>query len=280
MMNHQIFCIKTSHFQHSPIFLVHHAALHKKVQDFYAKGRIEPRVFNNKQLMKLILQCQHILPNNRFTNPLTAIRELGGIRSTYEMQLRLDGRFYNIKEFRKNLSLIGAPMIPEYYMYCTEKDLLLCKAAKGRGLDFNMEYILNNMPDGLSISAKNLFKRLTLTQEQFNSARKRLYEGLFIVRDSLNKYRRVQDYPLLTKQFARKYVLKRIIKNFGIFSVENLAGFTRHEFSVKELRCLLRELEDANELVKGYFREDDDTLYWMHKDALNEITANRTRFNK
>jgi ATP-dependent Lhr-like helicase len=253
---------------------------YKKVQDFYAKGRLEPRVFNNKQLMKLILQCQHVLPNYRFTNPLTAIRELGGFRSTYEMKLRLDGRFYNIKEFRKNLSLIGAPMIPEYFMYCTEKDLLLYKAAKGRELDFNMEYLLNNMPDGLSISAKNLFKRLTLTQEQFNSARKQLYEGLFIVRDSLNKYRRVQDYPLLTKQFARKYVLKRIIKNFGIFSVENLAGFTRHEFSVKELRKLLAELEDEHELVKGYFREDDDTLYWMHKDALNEIITNRTRFNK
>ena len=255
------------------------SAGYKNIQDFFAKGRLEPQVFNNKQIMKLILQFQHILPNYRFTNPLTAIRELGGFRSTYEMQLRLDGWFYNIKEFRKNLSLIGAPMIPEYYMYCTEKDLLLYKAAKGRELTFNMEYVLDNMPEGQSISAKNLFKRLTLTQEQFNSARKRLYEGLFIVRDSQNRYRRVQEHPLLTKQFARKYVLKRMIKNFGIFSVENLASFSRHEFSVKELRRLLRELEDERELVKGYFREDDDTLYWMHKDALNEIVSNRTRFN-
>ena len=142
----------------------------KRVQDFYIKGKIEPLVFNKSQIMRFILQSQHILPKSRFNNPLEAIRVLGGIRSNYEMRLRLDGKFYDIKEFRKNLNLIAGPMIPEFYIYCTEKDLQIYKAAKSRDLDFNMEYILESMPDDFAISGKE----------------KLIYIGLYIFINSWN----------------------------------------------------------------------------------------------
>jgi ATP-dependent Lhr-like helicase len=256
------------------------AAGYSKIQNFFVKGRIDSRVFKPKQIMRFVLQNQHILPKNRFTNPLKAIRSMGGIRSTNEMRLRLDGNFYEIKEFRKNLNLVAGPMIPDYYMYCTEKDIQLYKAAKGRSTDFNMEYILENIPDKASISTKNLFDRLTLTKEQFKTARKQLYDGLFIVRDPLNRYRKVRSRPLLTKQYARKVVLKRIIRNFGIVSVEGLAAFTKGEYSVRELRTILRELEDGDELVKGYFQEEDDTLYWVNENMIARLQNDKSRLIK
>ncbi len=255
------------------------SAGYRVVQDFLVKGKLEPIAFNKRLIMRYILQNQHILPKTRFSNPLEAIRKMGGIRSNYEMRLRLDGKFYDIKEFRKNLNLVVGPMIPEYLMYCTKKDLLLYKAAKGRKTDFSMEYILDNMSGRFSISGKNLFNRLTLTKEQFNYARKRLYEGLFIIRDPINKYRKVKNVPHINKQYARKFIIRRIIRNFGIFSIDGLATFTKHEFSTKELRNLLTELENDGELIKGYFIENDDTLYWLHKDAIDKITKDRTRFN-
>ncbi len=246
---------------------------YKKVQDFYVKGKLETNVFDLENIMKLMLQNQHILPGYKFTNPLAAFKTLGQIRSSFELRLRLEGKFHDVKELRKILDLSAGPVIPDYYSYCTDKDLRIYKIAKGRQLDLNMQYILENMPDEYSISVKNLFARISLTPEQFNSARKRLYEGLFIIRDSMNKYTKVKKYRNLTKQYARKYLLKRIIRNFGIFSAENLAVFTRHEYSMKELRGLLRELESEGVLVKGYFIEDDDTLYWVNKDSFEELLS-------
>ncbi|WP_455391636.1 ATP-dependent helicase [[Eubacterium] cellulosolvens] len=259
--------------------VLHEAGYHR-IQKFFVKGRIDTRVFTKKQIMKLILRSQHILPKDRFTNPLDAIRTLGGIRSNNEMQLRLDGEFYEIKEFYKNLNLVAGPMIPDYYTYCTEKDLQIYKSAKGRVLDLNMEYVLENIPDNFSISSKNLFDRLTLTKEQFNTARRRLYEGLFLIRDYMNKYKTVPNHSLLTKQYARKYIINRIINNFGIISAEGLGVFTKGEFKIREIRKILRELEGDGKLVKGYFIDDDETLYWVSTDRIDSIARDRSRFNK
>ena len=142
-----------------------------------------------------------------------------------------------------------------------------------------MEYMLESIPDEMSLSAKNLFDRLTLSKKQFFTIRKNLYEGLFIIRDPMNKYRRVQERPHITKQFARKYILRRIMRNFGIFSIEGLSAYLKGEFKVKELRTLLRELESEGELVKGYFRQDDDSLYWLQLDGIKRLENDNMRYN-
>jgi ATP-dependent Lhr-like helicase len=243
----------------------------KRVQGFLASGNLDTRVFQSKQIMRLILDKQHVLPETKFVNPLEVIRTMGGIRSNYELQLRLDGNFYDIREFRKNLNLAAGPIIPGNYSYCTDKDIRIYKIAKGRELDYFMEYMLENMPADEAISAKNLFARLTLSREQFNDARKRLYEGLYIIRNPMNKYMRVGKYRNLTKQYARKYVLKRVFNNFGIFSAEVLSAFMKREYSMKELRRILHELEGENFIRKGFFKEGEDTLYWIKTEYLKML---------
>ncbi len=250
-----------------------------KIQGFYIKGAVDHSVFSNKQLMSLILKKQHVLSSSHFVNPLDAIRTMGGIRSNFEMRLRLDGKFYDIKEFRKNLDLFAGPIIPDNISYCTEKDIKIYKAAKGRELDYFMEYVLENMPDTEPISSGNLFARLSLSKNQYNTARKRLYEGLYIIRNPMQKYEKVENYRNLTKQYARKFVLKRIIKNFGIFSAESLSAFTRREYSMKELRQILRDLEADGVVKKGFFKMGDDTLFWMIKDDLNNMKNSKIDCN-
>lgn len=249
-----------------------------KLHDFFVKGDLDTNVFDSKQIMGLILDNQHILPTSRFVNPLKVIRTMGGIRSNLEMQLRLDGKFYDIKEFRKNLNLVAGPIIPDHYSYCTDKDIRIYKIAKGRDMDMFMEYILQNMPDDFSISSNNLFSRLTLSRDQFNSARRKLYEGLYIIRDPINKYMKVGDYRNLTRNYARKFVLKRIIKNFGIFSSENLSSFTKREYPMKELKKILRELEREGVVKKGFFRKDDDILYWMTTESVEKLLNRKMNY--
>jgi hypothetical protein len=129
------------------------------------------------------------------------------------------------------------------------------------------------MPSKYPISSKDLYSRISLTKEQFNHARKQLYEGLYIIRNPINKFVKVRPYRNLTKGYARKYVLKRILKNFGIFDLESLSSFTKREYYMKELREILLELENDGDLKKGYFIKDDDTLYWMVKDDIENMSS-------
>jgi hypothetical protein len=70
---------------------------------------------------------------------------------------------------------------------------------------------------------------------------------------------------------ARKLVIEKILVNFGIFSAEDLAIFIKNEFRMEEIRRILRELEDEDVLVKGFFREGSDKIFWLVKEDLEKI---------
>ncbi len=239
------------------------------IQDrFLAKGGLIPTSFNKRDILKYIMYKQHILNSNRFESPIEAVETMGGIGSDYELKLRVNGKFRGLKELQKNHDLAAGRMVPDSYMYCTDFDSRVYKTAKARELDDDMNYVLENIPFNYGIQPKRLVERLSITDEKFAEIRKRLYNGIFIIRTPTNWYKRVPGSSKMSKQAARKFILKRIIENFGIFSAENLAAFTKHEFRMSELRTILRTFEQEQFLVKGYFVEGEDTLYWMMKDGL------------
>ena len=237
---------------------------------FLAKGELISKSYNKRDILKYIMYKQHILNSNRFESPIEAVESMGGIGSDYELKLRLNGKFRNLKELQKNHGLAAGRMVPDSYMFCTESDSRLYKTAKARELDADMKYVLENIPYNYGIQPKRLVERLTITDEKFAAIRKRLYDGIFIIRTPTNWYKRVPGSSKMSKPSARRFIIKRIIENFGIFSAENLAAFTKHEFRMNELRTLLRTLEQERFLVKGYFIEGEDTLCWMLKEGLEQ----------
>ncbi|MEK6851937.1 MAG: hypothetical protein AABY30_05305, partial [Candidatus Thermoplasmatota archaeon] len=52
-------------------------------------------------------------------------------------------------------------------------------------------------------------------------------------------------------------------------------AYTRYEYSMAEVRTLLREFESEGLLVKGFFVAGERTLYWMLKEDLDRIGAVR-----
>jgi hypothetical protein len=162
-------------------------------------------------------------------------------------------------------------------MYFTNKMCLIFKSAKKRPLDEEMIEIMNVIPESGSISRKNLFESVDMGEEEFADAVRRLYAGMYIIRDSRNLYTKVKG-PEVDQQKARRYILKKIIASFGIISAEKLATITKHEYKMTEIRKLLRELEDAGLLVKGYFIEGDDALYWMIKSDFESNMIGKYHF--
>ena len=116
-------------------------------------------------------------------------------------------------------------------------------------------------------------------------ARKRLTAGLILLRDSENRYYLTPNTKY-SPEFARKEVIRRIFRQFGIFSAEMLGFYIKGEYRMFELRTILQELEDEGFLVKGYFlRNGDlpgwqsDSLHWIVKEDVKQVQKRPVRFD-
>ncbi|UCH89717.1 MAG: winged helix DNA-binding domain-containing protein, partial [Thermoplasmata archaeon] len=241
------------------------------IQGIYVKGRVLPATFTNQEIMNFVLYRQHIHPQRRFDDPMDIIRAFGGIRSTFELHLRLNGRSYDLKEYGRHHALATGQMIPEFLMYCTEVDAQLYRTAKGYEQDEIMEHVLSRIPDDTPVKSKDLQDRVNLSEPTYKKALKRLYEGLYVIKTPLNYYKKISSMPELSFTEARKMVVKRVFENFGIFTAEGLAAFLKRGFTAEELRVMLRELEDEGVLAKGYLVEGESELYWILKGAAKKI---------
>jgi hypothetical protein len=101
-------------------------------------------------------------------------------------------------------------------------------------------------------------------------ALKSLAEANYVTRDAANRYVTVPT-PKVDARRARREVVRQMFQAFGLFSGENLSAYTRFEYSMAEVRQLLREFEDEGLLVKGFFVRGERTVYWMLKEDLDRV---------
>ena len=103
-----------------------------------------------------------------------------------------------------------------------------------------------------------------------NAALKKLVAANYLTRDAAGRYL-VVPTPKIDAKRARREVLLSFFRALGMFSAENLAQYTRSEYSMAEVRSLLREFEAEGLLVKGFFVAGDRTLQWMLKEDLPRL---------
>jgi len=255
----------------NPVMDMFFARGYKLVQGNLVKGDFVPRVFPASKALGYMLTKQHISPDSRFRNTLDAAAALGGLRSDFEAGIRTTLPI-SVWRLTRSGTLVSGLGIPEHLTHCMMSDLLLYKAAKARPLDEEMKEVLEAMPPYSPIKRADLAQRVTLGHDEFSDALKRLYSGLYVIRDSKNRYILTRKTEIPVEE-ARKRILKRIVENFGLVSAEHLSGFVKHEFKMGEIRKFLKEWEREGWLVKGYLVEGSGTLYWMLKDDLEKVEA-------
>ncbi|MFQ6128194.1 MAG: ATP-dependent helicase [Thermoplasmata archaeon] len=249
-----------------------------EVQDFIAKGGFLPLSFTDEEIMSYLLWKQRIHPDRAFENVLEAVQELGGLRSDFAARLRVRDPQRLSRMFFSGLVLKGR-LIPDYQMFCTPEDLSLYKKAKNFEIDEYARMVLDVVRNEEPVKRNRLFVRSPLGYGNTLDAVRNLSKGLYITRaPQRGSYIVTVRSSRLSVRKARKKVIARIFENFGIFSAEGLATFTKFEFRMEETRRLLRELEDEGVLVKGFFREGSDTIYWLLRkdlDLMGNISINR-----
>ena len=82
------------------------AAGYHEVRDWLVHGPIVTEQFSPRELDGYLLWRQRIHPQRRFTDARQAFREMGGIRSEFELSLRIQGRFFHPRDYGEEFDLV------------------------------------------------------------------------------------------------------------------------------------------------------------------------------
>jgi ATP-dependent Lhr-like helicase len=242
---------------------------YKVVQGNLVKGDFVANVVPRKSALAYLINKQHIPPANHFKHTLEAAAAMGGLRSDFEVGLRVN-LFASTWRLVRGGVLISGLGIPEHLAHCVPSDILLYKKAKDRPIDQDMRELISVIPPYSPITRAELAQRSSLSKEAFSEALKKLYAGLFVIRDSKNRYllTKNSDMPVAD---ARRKVLRRIVDNLGLVTAEGLSAYVKHEFKMAEIRAHLKQWEQEGWLVKGYLVEGSEALYWIIKSDLDKV---------
>jgi len=236
-----------------------------KIQKYLVKGNLRPECFEKEQILSYIFWKQG-LHLDKYDDVIELVKAQGGIRTSIAASLRLP-KPRGLERLLKKGILVKAHGIPNYLNYATPNLALIYKKSKSFKLREYDKLVLRAVEEEGPISRSELIKLSPLGYRNTVERLKKLYDCGYLVKDNNNDFLSVGNINI-SRAEARKKVIINLFQNFGIFSAENLAMYTKFEFKMRELRALLKELEDEGYLAKGYFINGDDTLYWIVKDDI------------
>ena len=244
---------------------------YQRIRKWLVKGPVINRSYQEREIYGYLLWKQSIHPEKRFRSAAEAFREMGGVRSEYELSLRIQGRFFHPKDYGNEMELVQGVMIPSYSTYCTVRDAIIYRDARNIPSETEDRRLLALAIDSKGIPREELYRRSGMDPDTFKQSLTRLYQSLNLVRTTRGNYRTLPVNRIYDVDEARFNVVKRLIMSFGIVSAEDLGMLLKGEIPMAELRKILLKLEGKGILVKGFLKEGSETLYWIIKDDLEKI---------
>jgi len=244
---------------------------YQRIRNWLVKGPVINREYQEREIYGYLLWRQRIHPEKRFQNAAEAFRELGGIRSEYELSLRVQGRFFHPRDYGNEMELVQGVMIPGYSTYCNVKDAIVYRDARNVSPEPDDRRLLALAIDSKGLPREELYRRSGMDPDSFKLSLTRLYQSLNLVRTTRGNYRTLPVNRIYEPEEARFRVVKRLILSFGIVSAEGLGMLLKGEIPMAELRSILLRLEKEDILVKGFLKEGSETLYWIVKDDIDYI---------
>ena len=216
-----------------------------------------------------VLRRQGVAPDAAFRDVLEAAEALGGIRSDFAVRLRVE-KPQLLERLQRQGVLVAGKGIPEYATFLREEDISLLKAAKDVRLTKDMKHVLGIVAEEGPISRPRLVALSDLSPASTLAALRRLLDALCVTLTPDRRIRAIPD-PKISRQEARKEVLRRLVRSVGVTSAEALSAYTRFEYNMGETRALLRAFEREGWLVKGFLARGERTVYWILRDDLDAI---------
>ena len=244
---------------------------YQRIRNWLVKGPVIDHSYQERDISGYLLWRQRIHPERRFRTAKEAFRVLGGIRSEYELSLRVQGKFFHPKDYGNEMELVQGVMIPGYSTYCNIRDAIIYRDARNQAANPEDRRLLALAIGSKGLPREELYRRSGMDPDSFKDSLARLYQSLHLVRTTQGNYRTLPVNRLYDSEKARFVVVKRIIETFGIVSAEGLGMLLKGEIPMAELRKILLQLENENILVKGFLKEDNETLYWLLKEDIQLV---------
>ncbi|MEC8875172.1 MAG: crosslink repair DNA glycosylase YcaQ family protein, partial [Candidatus Thermoplasmatota archaeon] len=235
---------------------------YQRIREWLVKGPVIDLSYQEREIYGYLLWKQRIHPERRFQNATEAFREMGGIRSEYELSLRIQGRFFHPRDYGNEMEIVQGVMIPSYSTYCTVRDAIIYRDAKNMVTKPEDRRLLALAIDSKGLPREELYRRSGMDPDSFKQSLTRLYQSLNLVRTTRGNYRTLPVNRIYEASEAKFRVVKRLVLSFGIISAEDLGMLLKGEIPMAELRKILSELEQEGTLVKGFLKEGSETLYW------------------
>lgn len=149
---------------------------------------------------------------------------------------------------------------PAYIGYTSMPMASVYRAEKGYTPGRQAREVLKLISRKQPVSKKDLLADSAYSPEKTSEALSELTKNSVVYQDGDGRYNVVPDGGY-DQHEARKEIVRRHFRDFGVFSAETLSQFVGGRMAVT--RGLLRELEEDGFLKKGFFLRDDPTLYWI-----------------
>jgi ATP-dependent Lhr-like helicase len=238
------------------------------VQEYLVKGNVNGKSFDKAEVTSYIFWKQGIL-SEKYAETIELVNAQGGLRTDVAGRLRLS-EHEGLERLTRKGALLKVHAIPDYLSYVTPQLARLYKKAMSFKLGKYEKLIMRVVEEEGPISRKKLFELSPVGYGNTTERLKKLYNRGQLAKDGGNSFLSIENTGI-SREEARRRIIRNLFENFGIFSAENLAMYTKFEFKMGELRAILKELEDEGYLEKGYFVKGDNTLYWMVKDEIPRI---------
>ncbi len=257
---------------------------YREIREWLVKGHVEDIVIDDTQFISYLLWKQRVLPDRRFPSIREGLKEFGSFRSDEAASLRCV--FTSPLKKLHGLCIVAlGQLIPRLLTYATYSEVALHKAALGVVPDEQMRMLISMFEEEGHMSWGSMVRLSPLGYRSTLEVRQRLGYGLFLLRDSDNRYYLTPDTPH-PKAYARKEVIRGIFRQFGTFTAELLGFYTKGEYRMFELRTILQELEEEGFLAKGYFlgsgdlpRWQADALHWIVREDLEQLQKRPVKFD-
>ena len=191
------------------------------------------------------------------------------MRSDAEAIVRVR-RFEPLSSLHKRGEVVRGYLVPDRVGYCTHSDAGLYRAARATERSEEETMILRIIGDRQPIKRNHLLTLSPLGPERTVEAIRSLYRSSQIFLDHTLSYvlPRKRRY---SREGAWLAIISRLMEFYGIASAETLGYLLGRDLRMRELRSLLRKLQEKGVLVKGHLLEGSSTVYWATRMAASSL---------
>jgi ATP-dependent Lhr-like helicase len=233
------------------------------------KGNLVTPCFERNDILNVLFSLQNLGEGSQLLDMTDALVRYGGLRSNAEALLRVK-KFESLQRLHKRGAVVRGHIVPDRVGYCRAEEAGLYMSARRSDLTADEKLVLRIVKDQQPVKRDRLLDLSPLGRVDTVEAMKALYTSSRTYLDSSLAFVSTKRQRT-SRESAWTQIVKRLFDNYGIMTAESLGMLLGHEIPMREIRRVLRILEDEKLIVKGFLLRGSGALHWASIQAYSML---------